>query len=57
MGTIRQLGSNLNIIGTNLKHIREERGLSQLDLCCKLELLVYLCTNPIYMKLKITNGL
>lgn len=39
MGTIRKLGSNVNIIGTNLKHIREERGLSQLDLCCKLELL------------------
>ncbi len=39
MGTIRKLGDNVNIIGTNLKHIREKRGLSQSDLCCKLELL------------------
>lgn len=39
MGTIRKLDDNVNIVGTNLKHIRENRGLSQSDLCCKLELL------------------
>ena len=39
MGTIRKLDENVNIIGTNLKRIREEHGLSQYDLCCKLELL------------------
>ncbi len=39
VGTIRKLDDNVNIIGTNLKRIREEHGLSQYDLCCKLELL------------------
>lgn len=39
MGAIRKLDDNVNIIGTNLKRIRENRGLSQYDLCCKLELL------------------
>lgn len=39
MGTIRKLDKNVNIIGTNLKRIRENRGLSQADLCCKLDLL------------------
>ena len=39
VGTIRNLDDNVNIIGTNLKRIREEHGLSQYDLCCKLELL------------------
>lgn len=39
MGTIRKLNDNVNIVGTNLKQIREDRGLSQQDLCCKLELL------------------
>lgn len=29
----------LILFGTNLKHIRETRNLSQTDLCCKLELL------------------
>ena len=39
MGVIRKLDSNVNIIGKNLKRIREDHGLSQADLCCKLELL------------------
>lgn len=39
MGTIRKLDENVNIIGTNLKQIRENRKLSQMDLCCKLDLL------------------
>lgn len=39
MGTIRKLEANVNIVGTNLKQIREACGLSQADLCCKLELL------------------
>ena len=39
MGTIRKLDENVNIVGTNLKRIRENCGLSQYDLCCKLELL------------------
>ena len=39
VGTIRKLDDNVNIIGTNLKRIREEHGLSQYDLCCTLELL------------------
>lgn len=39
MGVIRKLDSNVNIIGTNLKRIREHQNLSQADLCCKLELL------------------
>ena len=39
MGTIRKLDENVNIIGKNLKRIREDCGLSQYDLCCKLELL------------------
>lgn len=39
VGVIRKLDSNVNIIGANLKRIREDHGLSQADLCCKLELL------------------
>lgn len=39
MGTIRKLDDNVNIIGANLKRIRENRNLSQYDLCCQLELL------------------
>lgn len=39
MGVIRKLDSNVNIIGANLKRIRESQNLSQADLCCKLELL------------------
>lgn len=39
MGVIRTLDDNVNIIGSNLKRIREEKQLSQIDLCCKLELL------------------
>lgn len=39
MGVIRKLDSNVNIIGTNLKRIRESLNLSQADLCCRLELL------------------
>ena len=29
----------LILFGSNLKHIRENKNLSQSDLCCKLELL------------------
>lgn len=39
MPSIRKLDDNINIIGTNIKRIRESKGLSQSDLCCKLELL------------------
>lgn len=39
MGTIRKLDNNVNIVGTNVKRIREAKELSQYDLCCKLELL------------------
>ena len=39
MGTIRKLDNHVNIIGSNLKQIREKHGLSHSDLCCKLELL------------------
>ena len=39
MGVIRKLDSNVNIVGVNLKRIRGNLGISQADLCCKLELL------------------
>lgn len=39
MANIRTLDNKVNIIGNTLKHIRENKGLSQTDLCCKLELL------------------
>lgn len=39
MGTIRKLNDKVNIIGTNLKLIRESQKLSQPDLCKKLELI------------------
>ncbi len=39
MGTIRKLNNNVNIIGKNLKKYRELKGLSQPDICRKLQLL------------------
>lgn len=39
MGVIRKLNDNVNIVGSNIKKIREEQQLSQPDLCRKLELL------------------
>ena len=39
VASIRKLNDNFNIIGFNLKKIREQKHLSQLDLCCKLDLL------------------
>lgn len=39
MGVIRKLNDNVNIIGPNVKKYRELQGLSQPDLCRKLELL------------------
>ena len=39
MGTIRKLNDNVNIIGNNLKRIRESKNISQPELCAKLELL------------------
>ena len=39
MGVIRRFNNNLNIIGTNVKKYREMQGLSQPDLCRKMELL------------------
>lgn len=39
MGNIRKLDVNVNIVGTNLKRIRENKNMSQSELCCKLELL------------------
>lgn len=39
MGFIRKLNDNVNIVGSNIKKIREEQQLSQPDLCRKLELL------------------
>lgn len=39
MGEIRKLNNKVNIIGTNLKKYRKMQGLSQPDLCRKMELL------------------
>lgn len=39
MGYIRKLNNNVNIIGTNIKKIREHKKLSQPELCKKLDLL------------------
>lgn len=39
MGGIRKLNNNVNIVGSNIKKIREQKQLSQPDLCRKMELL------------------
>ena len=39
MGAIRKLNDKVNIVGTNLKRIREQQKISQPDLCRKLQLL------------------
>lgn len=39
MGNIRKLNNNVNIVGTNIKKYREQKKLSQPDLCKKLQLL------------------
>lgn len=39
MGIIRKFNDSLNIIGTNVKKYREMQGLSQPDLCRKMQLL------------------
>lgn len=39
MGNIRKLNNNVNIVGSNIKKYREQKKLSQPDLCKKLQLL------------------
>lgn len=39
MGNIRKLNNNVNIVGPNIKKYREQKKLSQPDLCKKLQLL------------------
>ena len=39
MSIIRKLNNNTNIIGSNLKKIREKQQISQPDLCRRLQLL------------------
>ena len=39
MGIIRKLNNNVNIVGTNIKKIREQQQLSQPDLCTKMQLI------------------
>lgn len=39
MGGIRKFNDKVNIIGTNVKKYREMQGLSQPDLCRKMDLL------------------
>lgn len=39
MGVIRKLNDKVNIVGTNLKRIREQKNISQPDLCTKMQLL------------------
>ena len=39
MGIIRKLNNNVNIVGSNIKKIREAKNFSQPDLCNKMQLL------------------
>lgn len=39
MGTIRKLNNNVNIVGSNIKKFREQKELSQPDLCRKMQLI------------------
>lgn len=39
MGVIRKFNDKVNIIGTNVKKYRKKQGLSQPDLCRKMQLL------------------
>ena len=51
MGVIRKLNDKVNIVGTNLKRIREQKNISQPDLCTKMQLL------GVNMRLRTINAL